>query len=112
MVKKFIPKQGDIILVSFDPTSGHEQKGDRPAIVVSSSEYNMRSGMILVCPITSKSKGYVFEIPITTKKIRGSILVDQIRPMDWFARKPIFLEKSSPEHIGQIRVLISSLIQS
>ncbi len=111
MVKKYIPRQGDIILVSFNPTSGHEQKGSRPAIVVSASEYNMRSGMILVCPITSKAKGYAFEIPINTKKIKGSILVDQIRAMDWFARKLVFLEKTSSEYIAQIRILVSSLIQ-
>ena len=111
MVKKYTPKQGDIVLISFDPTSGHEQKGARPAIVISASEYNMRSGMMIVCPITSKTKGYAFELPLHTKKIKGSILVDQIRAMDWSARKLKFLEKSSIEYLVQIRILIASLIQ-
>jgi len=111
MVKHYIPKQGDIVLISFNPTSGHEQKGNRPAIVVSATEYNLHSGMMLVCPITSKGKGYAFEIAYTGAKIKGFILVDQIRSMDCIARKPIFLEKCSKEHLAQIRLFIASLMQ-
>jgi mRNA interferase MazF len=111
MVKKYIPKQGDIVIISFDPTSGHEQKESRPAIVISATEYNIHSGMILVCPITSKGKGYVFEVPYNGKKISGFILVDQIRSMDYFARKIVFVEKSSKENLEQIRLLMTSLLQ-
>jgi len=111
MVKKYFPKQGDIILISFDPTKGHEQRGNRPAIVVSATEYNMRSGMMLVCPITSKGKGYTFEALCSGKNVKGFILVDQIRSMDWFTRKPKFLEKCSKEQLSHIRLLIESLIQ-
>ncbi len=111
MVKKYIPKQGDIILISFDPTVGHEQRGSRPAIVVSATEYNTRTGMMLVCPVTSKGKGYIFEVKIKGNKINGFILVDQIRSMDWFARKPKFVEKCKTEELSQIKLLIASLVQ-
>ena len=111
MVGNYTPKQGDVVLISFDPTSGHEQKGSRPAVVISATEYNTRSGMMLVCPITSKGKGYLFEVAYTGKKIKGFILVDQIRSMDWFARKPRLLEKCSKDNLMQIKLLVASLIQ-
>lgn len=111
MVTKYIPKQGDVINISFDPTKGHEQSGTRPAIVISATEYNKRSGMMLVCPITSKGKGYPFELKYSGKKIRGFILVDQIRSIDWFIRKPAYVEKISSEELEKIRFLIASLIQ-
>jgi mRNA interferase MazF len=111
MVKKYIPKQGDVVLISFNPTKGHEQKGSRPAVVISATEYNSRSGMMLVCPVTSKGKGYVFEVAYSGTKIKGFILVDQIRSMDWYTRQPKFIEKCSPEKVSQIRLLVASLIQ-
>jgi mRNA interferase MazF len=58
------PERGDIAWLSFDPQAGHEQAGRRPALVISPSEYNRRTGLMLVCPITNKVKGYLFEVPI------------------------------------------------
>ncbi|MDA8082181.1 MAG: type II toxin-antitoxin system PemK/MazF family toxin [Nitrospiraceae bacterium] len=82
------PARGDIILLSLNPTLGHEQAGTRPAVVLSPELYNKASGLCLVCPVTTQVKGYPFEVPLEgTKKITGVALADQIRSIDWQARK-------------------------
>lgn len=98
MVKKsgnYIPAKGDIVWLEFDPQSGHEQAGHRPAIVISPKEYNVKVGLALFCPITSKIKNYPFEVRIKYKdKINGAILADQIKSLDWQARKAKFVLKA------------------
>lgn len=88
--KKYIPDRADIVWVSFSPTKGHEQSGYRPAIVVSPKVYNKASGLCIILPITSNKKDYPFEIYFENKNISGVILSDQIRNVDWVARKIIF----------------------
>ena len=87
MVKEYIPDRGDIVWINFNPTRGSEQKGKRPAIVISPKSYNSVSGLVLLCPITSQTKGYPFEVNVKTKDISGVILTDQIRNIDWKERK-------------------------
>lgn len=84
----YVPPRGDTIWLVFDPQSGHEQKGRRPALVLSPREYNERVGLALVCPITSQVKGYPFEVTITgSGAVHGVILADQVRSLDWRTRK-------------------------
>lgn len=83
MVKNKLIKQGDLIWINLDPVFGHEQGGRRPAVVISGDSYNEMSGMMLICPITLQTKGFPFELPFATKKIKGIILTDQIRCVDW-----------------------------
>ena len=80
------PKQGEIIWIDFDPQSGHEQAGRRPALVISQTAYNHRIGRAFVCPITSKVKGYPFEVPVKTVSISGVVLSDHLKNLDWQAR--------------------------
>ena len=80
------PKQGEIIWIDFDPQSGHEQVGRRPALVISQTAYNQRIGRAFVCPITSKVKGYPFEVPVKTASISGVVLSDHLKNLDWQAR--------------------------
>jgi mRNA interferase MazF len=82
-----IPTKGDIIIVNFDPTKGHEQKGLRPAIVISNSLFNSKTKFLLVAPITSKTRKDPFEVVVDTKKTKGVILSNQIRIIDALARK-------------------------
>jgi mRNA interferase MazF len=83
-----VPDRGDVILLSFDPTLGHEQAGFRPAVVLSPALYNKASGLCVVCPITTKIKGYPFEVALEgAKKTSGVALADQVRSIDWQARK-------------------------
>ena len=84
MVKKYIPKQGDIIYIDLNPTKGHEQRGTRPAIVISNNVFNTNTKMAIVCPITSNIKEfpthYILE---DTVKIKGAVLCEHIRSIDY-----------------------------
>lgn len=92
VASRYIPNHGDMIWVNFNPTHGHEQRGKRPALVISPKEYNAKAGLALVCPITSQVKGYPFEVPLDVNNRHCAVLVDQIRSIDWNARKASFLE--------------------
>ncbi|MGB5218022.1 MAG: endoribonuclease MazF [Smithella sp.] len=89
---KYIPARGDVIWLSFNPQSGHEQSGHRPAIVITPREYNEKAGLALCCPITSKIKDYPFEVRINIKgKIDGVILSDQVKSLDWQERQARYI---------------------
>lgn len=83
---KKAPQQGEIVWIDFDPQSGHEQAGRRPALVISKTAYNQRIGRAFVCPITSKVKGYPFEVAISTQSVTGVALSDHLKNVDWVAR--------------------------
>lgn len=84
---KEAPQKGDIIRLNFDPRAGHEQKGFRPAVVVSNSTYNMHSSMIVVCPITSRLGAWPFKVSLPDElPVKGAVLVDQVTAVDWRAR--------------------------
>lgn len=86
-------KQGDIIKVSFDPQSGHEQAGYRPALVVSNNIFNNNTNLILVCPISNTKSSFPLHIPLDGRtQTSGSILCQHIRSLDINARKYIFIE--------------------
>ena len=89
----YIPKRGDIVWLEFSPQIGHEQSGFRPALIISSEIYNRKTGLCLAMPITSKIKGYPFEVNLKTKKIDGVILSDQIKSLDFKLRKIKFYDK-------------------
>jgi mRNA interferase MazF len=83
----FVPDRGDIVKMSFDPQSGHEQAGWRPALVISPAAYNRASSLALFCPITSRVKGYPFEIALPPGlAVSGVVLADLVRSLDWKAR--------------------------
>lgn len=88
----YIPDRGDIVWLAFDLQAGHEQTGRRPAIVVSPAAYNRKVGLALFCPITTRKHGYPFEValPESTAMI-GVVLSDQIRDLDWKARRAEFV---------------------
>jgi len=105
----YIPDRGDIIWLKFDPQKGHEQKGRRPGIVLSKKEYNQKSNLAIICPITSKIKDYPFEVRINSI-IQGVILSDQIRSIDWKSRNAAFIEKTSEEILKEILENIDLLL--
>lgn len=96
---KYIPQKGDFVAVTFNLQSGHEQKGRRPALVVSNNLFNTHTGFALVCPVTNTNRKYPFHVAISsTSKLTGFIMVEQIKSIDYAARKVKFLEKA-PSHI-------------
>lgn len=107
---KYTPCRGDIVWIDFDPTKGHEQSGRRPAMVVSLDAYNLISGRALFCPITSKNKGHVFDVLFEGEKVKGVILADQVRTMDWSKRDLVFVEKASPAIADDVEGKLLTLI--
>lgn len=112
MVKKYIPKQGDIVYLDFNPTLGHEQKGLRPAVVISNNTFNLYTKMIIVCPITSNEKQfpthYILE---DTKKIHGSVLCEHIRSVDYEVRNIKYVEKLSDNDLLSIITLLNACVE-
>ena len=102
-------KRGDIVWLEFTPTRGHEQSGRRPAIVLSPQNYNEKTGLMLVCPITSKVKEYPFEV-IIKGRVKGAILVDQVRSVDWRERNATYIETASEETTRKIKQLLDLLL--
>ena len=98
--------------ISLNPQAGHEQAGRRPALVVSPIEYNQRVGLALMCPITSKAKGYPFEVGLPENlQITGVVLSDQVKSLDWRAREAqiadVAPESTTAEVMGKLSVLLS-----
>jgi mRNA interferase MazF len=113
MVKgTYIPERGDIIWLNFSPQIGHEQQGKRPAIVISPQAYNQKTSLALLCPITTKEKGYPFEVRINNGKIHGVVLSDQIKSFDWNQRDAEFIVKSRESEMHEIMEKLSVLIFS
>ena len=84
----YIPRRGDLVWVNFSPQAGHEQAGRRPAIVLSPDSYNVKIGLALICPVTSRIKGFPFEVLLPPGlPVSGVILADQIRSLDWRERR-------------------------
>ncbi len=112
VAKQYVPNRGDVVWLTFNPTRGHEQKGRRPALVISPFIYNAKSGLTLVCPITSQVKNYPFEVNMKIKGVEGVGLVDQIRSVDWGARDAKRIGSVSEATMRQVQELLQKLILS
>ncbi|MBE6159658.1 MAG: type II toxin-antitoxin system PemK/MazF family toxin [Lactobacillales bacterium] len=112
MVKKYIPEQGDVVLLDFNPTKGHEQSGFRPAVVISNNIFNENTKMVIVCPITSNDKEFPTHYRLEdTKNIKGSVLCEHIRSIDYETRKLKFIEKTSDNDFISIITLLNACIE-
>jgi mRNA interferase MazF len=99
----YTPGRGDIVWLSFSPQTGHEQAGRRPGLVLSPMKYNGRVGLMLACPITSKAKGYPFEVGIPEGVgVSGVILSDQLRSVDWKERGAEFAGRLDPRTLDEV----------
>ena len=92
MVTRYVPDSGDVVWLEFDPQAGHEQAGHRPTLVVSPASYNGKTGLMVCCPLSTKIKGYPFEVLLPEGlKINGAVLSDQIKSLDWRIRQAEFI---------------------
>jgi mRNA interferase MazF len=106
-----VPDAGDIVWLTFDPQAGHEQSGRRPALILSPKIYNAKSGLALICPITSHAKGYPFEVPIPPGSgVTGMILADHLKSLDWKVRRAERLGRSPNEVMVEVRAKLSPLL--
>lgn len=106
----YIPDAGDIVWLEFSPQAGHEQSGRRPALVISDFSYNDKSGLMLCCPMTSKIKHYPFEVLIS-KNPPSTVLADQVKNMDWVARKATYKSKVSQQIVDEVRLKLAALLE-
>lgn len=110
MARRFVPDAGDIVWLEFLPQAGHEQAGHCPALVLSPAAYNNKTGTMLCCPMTTQIKGYPFEVIIHAAGISGAVLSDQVKNLDWRARKSKPKGKASAEELDEVRAKIASLL--
>ncbi|MFZ0801400.1 MAG: type II toxin-antitoxin system PemK/MazF family toxin [Terriglobales bacterium] len=110
MVAPYVPEAGDIAWLDFDPQAGREQAKRRPALVLTDQAYNRASGLVVVCPLTSKRKQYPFALPVVVDKVEGSVLVDHLKSVDWKARDADFHSKADPALLSKVRIYLGVLL--
>lgn len=107
----YVPERGDAVWLQFNPQTGHEQAGHRPALVLSPSSYNERVGLAILCPITNQVKGYPFEVAIPEKfELSGVVLSDQVKSLDWRVRRASFICKLPDEVVQEVVEKLATLI--
>lgn len=107
----FVPDGGELVWLAFDPQAGHEQAGRRPALVLSAKSYNNKSGLALVCPVTSRIKGYPFEVPVPAGcRVGGAILADQVKSVDWKARRAERIGRVPPSTLNEVLARLAPLL--
>jgi mRNA interferase MazF len=106
----YVPQAGDVAWLNFDPQAGREQARRRPALVLTDQAYNRASGLVVVCPLTSKRKPYPFALPVVLDRVEGSVLVDHLKSVDWKARDVAFHSKADPALLNKVRAYIGTLL--
>jgi mRNA interferase MazF len=105
------PDRGDIVWITLNPQVGHEQTGRRPALVLSPVAYNDKVGLAILCPVTSQVKSYPFEVLIPEGlEIRGAILADQVKSLDWRARQAEWICKLPNTALVEVLQKLATLI--
>lgn len=109
MVAEYIPKQGDIVVLTFDPQAGHEQQGRRPALIVSNEIFNKNVGLAVACPITNTDRNFPFHVKVDSSELTGFVMCEQVKSIDYRARKVKFIEKASDELLANVLGIIESV---
>jgi mRNA interferase MazF len=109
MARPYVPDAGDVVWLEFSPQAGREQAGHRPALVLSPASYNAKTGMMICCPMTTQIKGYPFEV-IVSKVPPSAILSDQVKSLDWRARRTKWKTSVVPEILDEVRGKLGALI--
>lgn len=106
-----VPERGDLIWLTLTPQAGHEQAGRRPAVVLSPRAYNAKVGLLLACPVTSQVKGYPFEVALPPGlAVSGVVLADQMKSLDWKARKAVRIVSLPPAIVAEVLAKASALL--
>jgi len=106
----YVPDRGDIVWINFNPIRGHEQKGKRPALVISPKLYNGKTSLMLACPLTTNAKGYPFEVATFVGKTESVVLVDHVRSVDWVERNAHKIQKTTPAVLSKVQGLLKKII--
>ncbi len=107
----FIPQRGDFITVTFDPQSGHEQRGRRPALVVSNTLFNKHTGLAIVCPLTNTDRGFPFHVGVVDDpNVTGFVMVEQVKSIDFSARKAKRIARASDSVLEEVLSILDACI--
>lgn len=107
----YIPEKGDFVVLTFDPQSGHEQKGRRPAFVISKQLFNQHTGLVIVCPVTNTNRRNPFHVAVgEDSSLTGYIMVEQVKSVDYRARMIRFIEKASEETLDEVLAILDACI--
>ncbi|EDN69255.1 PemK-like protein [Beggiatoa sp. PS] len=105
---RYVPKKGDFVALSFDPQSGHEQKGRRPALVVSNDLFNQHTGLAIVCPITNTDRDIPFHVKIPKEtSLTGFVMVDQVKSIDYVTRNVKLIESAPLQLINEVLAVLN-----
>lgn len=108
----YCPDEGDIVWLDFDPQKGSEQRGRRPALVLTPAAYNRRVRLCVLCPITSEVKGYPFETPLPAGgRITGAVLCDHVKSLSWQERRCDFIEHAPPDVMAHVKAKLKALLR-
>ena len=108
----YVPRKGDFITLSFDPQAGHEQKGRRPALVVSNDLFNKHTGLAIVCPITNTDRKFPFHLAVPTgSSLTGFVMVEQVKSIDHSVRRAKFVERSSNGFVEDVLDLFDACLR-
>jgi len=108
---RYVPDAGHIVWLTFDPQVGREQGGRRPALVLSRKAYNERVGLAVVCPVTSRIKGYPFEVRIPDAlAVDGVVLSDQVKSLDWRGRRAEYADTAEDTLLTEVREKVRPLL--
>lgn len=111
MFPAYIPDRGDLVWLELTPQTGNEQAGRRPALVISPKAYNGKVGLALFCPVTSRVKGYPFEVALPEGSgVIGVVLADQLKSLDWRARKAKLIERASSDVLAMVTSRVLPLV--
>ncbi len=108
----YVPDVGHVVWLQFSPQRGHEQAGRRPALVLSPAEYNAKTSLAVICPITNETKGYPFEVAVgPNPDITGVVLADHVKSLDWRARKAELEGTLDASVVEAVRRNIAALLE-
>lgn len=108
---RYVPKKGDFVALTFDPQAGHEQKGRRPALVISNRLFNQHTGLAVVCPLTNTNRGFPFHVSVPdTSQLTGFIMVEQVKSVDYRSRNASFIEQASNETLNEVLAILDAIV--
>jgi mRNA interferase MazF len=110
-MKAYVPEKGDFVAVTLDPQSGHEQKGRRPALVVSNTLFNRRTGLAIVCPLTNTDRGFPFHVPVgDAAGVTGFVMVEQVKSIDFRSRKVKRIDRASNNVLDEVLAILDACV--
>ncbi len=111
VAKRYIPQKGDLITLQFNPQTGHEQQGRRPALVISNQTFNRAVGMAIVCPLTNTHRSIPFHVPVSKSTgLTGYVMVEQVKSVDYYSRNAQFVSQAPDPLISDVLAVLDACL--